>query len=83
MKTQPHTVEIDALAAFKKIGVHLEDSPIGAQCVAAFKAKLIASITTDLLLQSMMDANKRPKKSTRGSRKSDSASETGTEEGVQ
>lgn len=83
MKTQPHIVEIDALAAFKKIGIHLQDSPIGAQCVEAFKAKLIASITTDLLLQSMMDANKRQKKSTPGSRKSDSTSEAGTEGGVQ
>jgi len=83
MKRQSQIVEIDALAAFKKIGVHLEDSPIGSQCAEAFKAQLLAAITTELLLQSIMDANKRPKKFNRGCRKSDSASEIGTEEGVQ
>jgi hypothetical protein len=70
MKTQHYTIEIDAHAAFKNIGVSLEESPIGDACVGALKDKLIKSVTTDLLLQSMMDAAKGPK-SKRSQRKSD------------
>lgn len=70
MKTQHYKIEIDAHAAYKKIGVSLEESPIGDACVGALKEKLIKSITTDLLLQSMMEAAKGPK-SKRGQGKSD------------
>jgi hypothetical protein len=70
MKAQHQKIEIDAHAAFKNIGISLEVSPIGYPCVEVLKEKLIKSITTDLLLQSMMDAAKGPK-SKRGQRKSD------------
>jgi len=70
MKTQHYKIEIDALAAFRKIGVSLDESPIGEPCVEALKERLVRLITPELLLQSMMDAAKRPK-SKRGLRKSD------------
>ena len=74
MKTQHQTIEIDAHAAFKQIGVSLEESPIGEACVEALKERLFKSINTQLLLQCMLDAAKRPK-SKRGERKSDAAVE--------
>jgi len=77
MKTQHHTIVIDAQAAFQTIGVNLDDSPIGGQCLEALKVRLIKSITSELLLQSMMDAAKRPK-AMRGQRKPDSQVEPKT-----
>ena len=75
MKQQHHIIEIDAHAAFEKIGVNLDLSPIGGQSVAALKARLLGSITQELLLGSMMDAAKRPK-AKRGQSKSDAPEES-------
>ena len=75
MQKHPYTIEIDAQAAFRQIGVNLEQSPIGAPCVEALEERLIKSITASLLLMSMMDAAKRPK-SKRGQHKPEPAAET-------
>ena len=75
MKTHPYTIEIDAQAAYKQIGVNLEQSPIGADCVVALQDRLLKMITASLLLQGMMDAAKRPK-SKRGQHKPEPAAET-------
>lgn len=72
---QQHKIEIDAHAAFEKIGVNLDISPIGDQSVEALKARLLGSVTQELLLLSMMDAAKRPK-TKRSQQKSDTSEET-------
>ena len=75
MQTHPYNIEIDAQAAFQKIGVSLDQSPIGAPCVEALEERLIKLITAELLLQSMMAAAKRTK-SKRGQHKPEPAAET-------
>jgi hypothetical protein len=61
MTTQHHKIEIDAHAAFRKIGVNLDDSPIGGQCVDSLRQHLTRLITTELLIASLSDAAKHKK----------------------
>lgn len=61
MKTQHQTIEIDARAAFKRIGVNLDDSPIAGQCVDCLHELLNRLITTDLLIASLSGAAKHKK----------------------
>jgi hypothetical protein len=61
MKTRHHKIEIDALAAFRKIGVNLDDSPIGGRCVDSLRQQLNRLITTELLIASLRDAAKHKK----------------------
>ena len=61
MQAQHHKIEIDAHAAFRKIGVNLDDSPIGGQCVDSLRQQLNRLITTELLIASLRDAAKHKK----------------------
>jgi hypothetical protein len=61
MKTQHHIIEIDAHAVYKKIGVNLDESPIGDQCVDSLRQQLNRLITTELLIASLRDAAKHKK----------------------
>ncbi|MEI6607554.1 MAG: hypothetical protein WCP35_19780 [Verrucomicrobiota bacterium] len=58
MQAQHHKIEIDAHAAFRKIGINLDGSPIGAQCVDSLRKHLTRLITTELLIASLRDASK-------------------------
>jgi len=68
MKTQHQTIEIDARAAFKRIGVNLDDSPIAGQCVDCLHELLNRLITTDLLIASLSGAanHKKARRSKQG-----------------
>lgn len=56
MTTKPYIIEIDAQAAFAKLGVDLRISPNAAPCMAALKKHLNECITLDLLYASLGEA---------------------------
>lgn len=56
MNIKPYVIEIDAQAAFAKLGVDLRISPISESCVAALKKHLNGCITLDLLYTSLGEA---------------------------
>ena len=68
MKAPNYIIQIDAREAYKRIGVHLDDSPIGTQCVEALLKLLLRKITEELLIESLTDASKRrkPRRSGKG-----------------
>lgn len=72
MKT--YIVEIDAHAAFLKLGVDLKVSPIAAQSVDAFRKQLAKCVTTDLVVTALADAA-RAAKSRRGKKQTGNAGE--------
>jgi hypothetical protein len=56
MNTKPYVIEIDAQAAFAKLGLDLRISPIAAQCVAALQKQLTGCITLALLFAALAEA---------------------------
>lgn len=65
----PNKIEIDAQAAFIKIGVDLRISPIAEQCVESLRQQLMRCITPQLVVAALADAA-RAGKSRRGRKKS-------------
>lgn len=65
----PNKIEIDAQAAFIKIGVDLRISPIAEQCVESLRQQLTRCITPQLVVAALADAA-RAGKSRRGRKKS-------------
>lgn len=53
-----YIIEVDALAAYLKLGVDLRISPIADQCVQSLRQNLIESINTDLIITALADATK-------------------------
>lgn len=49
MKTTPHTIEIDAQAAFRSIGVDFKINPFAKECTAALKELIEESINAQML----------------------------------
>lgn len=83
MTAQKHKIEIDAHAAYMKLGVNLQISPIAEKCVESLRRRLERSITTGLLADALGDAvhagkpRRGPKKSgvTGGTQQEGSANE--------
>ncbi len=69
MKTQTYTLQIDALAAYRQIGVNLNESAIGHECAKSLGERLYKCITTQMLAECLLDATKK-QKSKRALRKS-------------
>lgn len=61
MKAPNYIIQIDAREAYKRIGVHVDASPIGAQCVESLRNQLQKLVTQDLLIASLKDATKHRK----------------------
>lgn len=53
-----YIIEVDAHAAFLKLGVDLRINPIADQCVQSLRQRLIESIDTDLIITALADATK-------------------------
>lgn len=75
MKAPNHKIEIDAHAAFMKLGVNLQVSPIADKCVESLRRRLERLITTGMLVDALGDAA-HAGKSRRGPKKSGSTGET-------
>lgn len=56
MKATPHIIEIDAQAAFKRIGVDLKINPFAEQCTTALKQQINQCITPQLLAFALAEA---------------------------
>lgn len=80
MTATKHTIEIDAQAAFRKLGVDLRISPIADQCVKALQKRLTGCITTELVIAALTDAG-RASKPRRGVKKSADAGANANLEG--
>ncbi len=68
MKTTSHTIEIDALAAFKTIGLDLRINPFAEQCVEVLHEHLNECITPKLLANVLAEAAGAKKKRRRKSK---------------
>lgn len=66
MKTTKHIIEIDAREAFMKIGLRLDESPIGAECVQSLKSYLNRSLTIDVVIGCLSDVTKKSIRPRRG-----------------
>lgn len=64
----PNKIEIDAQAAFIKLGVDLRISPIAEQCVESLRHQITRCITPQLVVAALADAA-RAGKSRRGRKK--------------
>lgn len=61
MSKQTYTLQIDALAAYRQIGVNLHESKIGQECANALEVRLTKSVTTVLLAECLLEATKKQK----------------------
>ncbi len=59
MKTTKHIIEIDAREAFNKIGLKLDECPIGTECVQSLKSYLTRSLTMDVVISCLSDVTKK------------------------
>ncbi|MCP5542949.1 MAG: hypothetical protein H7A49_03470 [Akkermansiaceae bacterium] len=80
MTAPKYKIEIDAQAAFKKLGVDLQICPIADKCVESLRRRLERLITTGLLFDALGDAA-HAGKPRRGRKKSGSTGETQQQEG--
>lgn len=76
MNNEPHIIKIDALAAYKSIGVDLRINPFADQCVAALREHLNKCLTPQLLVAALTEAAA-PKKRRRSSNASSKKTQTG------
>ncbi len=79
MKATKHIIEIDAREAFNKIGLKLDESPIGTECLQSLKSYLMGLLTIDVVIGCLSDVTKKSIRPRRGKKTSEKpAAETST-----